>query len=123
MGHGFNLWSRKILHPGATKPVHLNCWAYMPRACAPQQEKPQQWEAHALQLESSPTHCNQRMPAHSNEEPVHPKIKQKFLKKNAEKEPLWYKKRKRKYKKVIHKKVYWKFDFEENHKADTHIQL
>ena len=24
------------------------------RACAPQQEKPPQWEAHALQLESNP---------------------------------------------------------------------
>ena len=31
-----------------------NCWAHAPRACAPQQEKPSQGEAHALQLESSP---------------------------------------------------------------------
>ena len=53
----------------ATKPVHHNCWACAlepgsfnywvlrsayPRAPAPQQEKPPQWEAHTLQLESSP---------------------------------------------------------------------
>ena len=37
-----------------------------PRACALQQEKPQQWEARALQLESSPTHCNLRKPLCSN---------------------------------------------------------
>ena len=33
--------------------------ALTPRACAPQQEKPPQREAHLSQLESSPpTHCN-----------------------------------------------------------------
>ena len=43
----------------ATQPMH-NYWTHMPqlpkraysRACAPQQEKPPQWEAHTLQLES-----------------------------------------------------------------------
>ena len=34
---------------GATKPVHHNYWACAPRACAPQQEKPPQWEARAPQ--------------------------------------------------------------------------
>ena len=46
----------------ATKPVRHNYWAHMPqvlkpacsRACAPQQEKLLQWEAHALQLDNSP---------------------------------------------------------------------
>ena len=33
----------------ATKPVHHNYWARAPRARAPQQEKPPQWEAHAPQ--------------------------------------------------------------------------
>ena len=42
----------------ATKPVHHIDWAYMPRACAPQEGKPLRWEAHALQPERSPTHCN-----------------------------------------------------------------
>ena len=30
---------------GATKPVHHNYWARVPRAHAPQQKKPLQWEA------------------------------------------------------------------------------
>ena len=29
----------------ATKPVHHNYWVRVPRAHAPQQEKPEQWEA------------------------------------------------------------------------------
>ena len=59
--HGFNPWSRKILHamgklsPWATttEPV---LWSPgttttepTPRTCAPQEEKPLQWEAHAPQ--------------------------------------------------------------------------
>ena len=52
---------------GATKLMCHNYWALMPqlmkrmhpRIHAAQQEKPPQWESHALQLESSrPTHCN-----------------------------------------------------------------
>ena len=46
----------------ATKPLCHNYWPHVlqllrpmsPRACAPQQEKPLQWEACAAQLESSP---------------------------------------------------------------------
>ena len=53
----------------AAKPVHRNSWgcalepgaataeAYMPRACALQQEKPQQQEASVL-LTVVPTRCN-----------------------------------------------------------------
>ena len=60
--------------PGATKPVRHNYWACtlepvshnywgphatttearVPRACAPQQEKPPQWEARALQQRVAP---------------------------------------------------------------------
>ena len=53
---------------GATKPVHHNYWACAlelraattearePRARAPQQEKPPQWEARALQQRVAPAH-------------------------------------------------------------------
>ena len=65
---------------GAPKPVCHNYWAWSswaralelqllksahPRACAPQQEKPQQWEICAPQLEKSP---------HSSKDPTQPKI-------------------------------------------------
>ena len=51
---------------GAAKPMHHyywacslesgnhNCWAHVLRAHAPQQKKPLQWEAWAVQPESSP---------------------------------------------------------------------
>ena len=35
---------------GETKPMRHNYWACAPRACAPQEEKPWQWEARAPQL-------------------------------------------------------------------------
>ena len=54
----------RVLTPGlgrshmpkvATKPVHQSqLLSLCSRACAPQQEKPPQWEAHAPQLESRP---------------------------------------------------------------------
>ena len=69
--HEFNPWYRKILHgagkrsPRATttepvlramsqttEPTSHNSEACMPRVCTPQ-EKPLQWEAHALQLEKA----------------------------------------------------------------------
>ena len=43
---------------GAAKPVCHNYWARKPRARAPQQEKPPQWEARAPQRRAAPTHCN-----------------------------------------------------------------
>ena len=54
-GNGFSPWSRKIPHaveqlsPNAatTEPTHC-------RTCAPQQEKPRQWKAHAPKLENCP---------------------------------------------------------------------
>ena len=62
---------------GATKPVHHNSWACTlepashnywartPRARAPQQEKPPQWEALTQQRRAAPAHRN----THSNEDP------------------------------------------------------
>ena len=63
----YNYWA------GALEPASHNCWAHvpqllspcatttearMPRACAPQQEKPPQWEARAPQRRVAPTRCN-----------------------------------------------------------------
>ena len=47
----------------------------MPRARAPQQEKPPQWEARSPQRGVAPTRRNQRKPVHSNEDPTQPNIK------------------------------------------------
>ena len=75
---------------GATKPMCHNyraCapapgsrhyWAHVlqllkpayPRACAQQQEKPPQWEAGAVQLESSPCSLQLEKSLHSNEDPA-----------------------------------------------------
>ena len=79
---------------GATKPVRHNYWdcaleptshSYwspraaiielrVPRARAPQQEKPLQWEAHTPQRRVAPARRNQRKPVRSNEDPTQPKI-------------------------------------------------
>ena len=87
------VWSQiweDLTYCGSTKPMHRNFWACAlepgscnywahvlqllkpacPRACAPQQEKPPQWEAWALQLKSNPhswqlekTHVQQWRPS------------------------------------------------------------
>ena len=53
--------------PEATKPVYHSYWAcaletashnYAPKARAPQQEKPPQWEARAPQQRVAPAHHN-----------------------------------------------------------------
>ena len=74
MSPGFDPWSGRIPHatewlslrvttnepvlwsPGATSTERKgrNCWSQSPRACALQQERPPQWEAHASQLECNP---------------------------------------------------------------------
>ena len=81
-------WVRALVHEDptcrrATKPMHHNAHApqllslrsrahepqllspctttneaRVPRACAPQQEKPPQWEAHTLQRKVAPAHRN-----------------------------------------------------------------
>ena len=43
------------------------------RDCAPQKEKPLQWEAHSLQLEGSPCSPQLDKSLHSNEDPAQPK--------------------------------------------------
>ena len=72
--------------PGATKPECHNSeptlWSQepeppkpaRPRARVPHREKPPQWEARALQLESSLASTHWRKPACHNEDPVQPKI-------------------------------------------------
>ena len=71
---------------GATKPMHHNYWACAlelmshnywaraPRARAPQQEKPPQWEARAPQRRVALAHHSYRKPMHRNEDPMQPKI-------------------------------------------------
>ena len=53
LGRFHMLWASYAHEPQLVKPDHS-------RACAPQQEKPPQWEAHERQLESSPPYHNQR---------------------------------------------------------------
>ena len=40
------------------EPVSHNYWTHVPRACAPQQEKPPRWEARAPQRRVAPAHRN-----------------------------------------------------------------
>ena len=62
---------------GATKPVRHNYWACASGACAPQGERPQQWEARAPWWRVAPTRHNWRKPSHRNEDPTQPKINNK----------------------------------------------
>ena len=59
---------------GATGTVSHNYWACASGACAPQQERPRQWEARAPQLGVAPARSNWRKPSHRNEDPTQPKI-------------------------------------------------
>ena len=78
----------------ALEPVRHNYWspcaatteAHVPRACALQQEKPPQWEAHAPQQRVASTHRNWRKPARSNEDPTQPKINKLIKKKKKKKQ-------------------------------------
>ena len=68
-------WTAKRMHHTywacALEPRSCNSWAHLPRllkpvhprACALPQEEPPQWEAQALQLESSPGSLQQKKPA------------------------------------------------------------
>ena len=62
----------------SNKPLCHNYWAREPRACDQQQEKPLQWEDHALQLESS-SHSPQLEKAHEQQQ--RPSITKKKKKK------------------------------------------
>ena len=59
---------------GATGPVSHSYWAWASGACAPQQERPRQWEACAPRWRVAPTRRNWRKPSHRNEDPTQPKI-------------------------------------------------
>ena len=59
---------------GATRPVSHNYWACASGACAPQEERPRQWEARAPRWRVAPTCRNWRKPSHRNEDPTQPKI-------------------------------------------------
>ena len=48
--------------------------ACAPKACALQQERPLQREAHAPHQRVAPTHCDSGKPKRSNEDPAQPKI-------------------------------------------------
>ena len=85
-GHGFEHWAGEIPHateqlspwaqllslrsrarePQLLSPRVTTTEARVPRACAPQQEKPPQWEG--------PARHNERKPVPSNEDPTQPKI-------------------------------------------------
>ena len=58
----------------ATRPVSHNYWARASGACAPQQERPRQWEARAPRWRVAPTCHNLRKPTHRNEDPTQSKI-------------------------------------------------
>ena len=70
---------------GATRPVSHNYWACASGACAPQQERPRQWEARAPRWRVAPTCCNRRRPSHRNEDPTQPKINKELFKKTKQK--------------------------------------
>ena len=72
-GHGSLVWEDSH----AIK--QLSLWttateAHAPRACAPKQETPSQWEAHTLQQRVALEHRNERKSMCSNKDPVWPKI-------------------------------------------------
>ena len=59
---------------GATGPMSHNYWACASGACAPQQGRPQWWEACAPRWRVDPARHNWRKPSHRNEDPTQPKI-------------------------------------------------
>ena len=79
----WDTWSKRISYAhGAAKPLCRNYWAHVwqllkpmnPRSHALQQEKPLQWEACTLQLESSPHSPQLEKSSCSNRDPAQPKI-------------------------------------------------
>ena len=58
----------------AARPVSHNYWACASGTCAPQWERPRQWEARAPRWRVAPARRNWRKPSHRNEDPSQPKI-------------------------------------------------
>ena len=76
-GTQFDPWSEKIPHASEQlSPCTTTTEAPMPRAHAPHQEKSPQWEAHALQQESSSCLPQLEKSLSSNEDTAEPKINQ-----------------------------------------------
>ena len=59
---------------GATRPVSHNYWTCASGACAPQQERPRQWEARAPRWRVAPACRNWRKPSLRNEDPTQQSI-------------------------------------------------
>ena len=59
---------------GAARPVSHTYWACASGACAPQPERPRQWEARAPRWRVAPARRNWRKPSHRNKDPTQPKI-------------------------------------------------
>ena len=82
--HGLDPWSREIpdtskhLSPNATavEPLLWSLGTWTIEAHAPQQEKPQQWEAWALTIERWPHSPQLEKNQRNNKDPAQPKIKQ-----------------------------------------------
>ena len=79
-GPGFDPWFRKTPHAveqlslcATTTTTTATTEAHAPKARAPQQEKPLEWEAHARQPRVASAHRNQRKAAQNNENTVQPK--------------------------------------------------
>ena len=74
-GHGFvaPVWEDPKCCRAA-RPVSHNYWACTSGACAPQWERPRQWEARAPRSRVAPTRRNWSKPSHRNEDPTQPKI-------------------------------------------------
>ena len=67
------VWEDPTCH-GATKPVSHKYWAWASGACAPQRERPRQWEARTRRWRMALARPNWRKPSHRNEDPTQPKI-------------------------------------------------
>ena len=74
--HATEQWSScaTTTEPVLQSPRVTTTEAREPRAHAPQQEKPPQWEARAPQRRVALAHHNERKPARSNKDPTQPKI-------------------------------------------------
>ena len=63
----------------AARPVTHDDWACASGACAPQWERPRQWEARAPRWRVAPTRQNWRKPSHRNKDPTHPPKKNMYI--------------------------------------------
>ena len=107
-------WSRKI--PLLLSPCAATTEAHTPGACAPQQKKPLQWEAHTLQQRVASAYFNYRKPARPTKTYHNQKINKNInLKKKSQHIPkadIRMVKKKKKKKRMVKKhtiKRCWEF--------------